>query len=323
MVQLGYYQRNWSFIIYVVLVILLFLFQWYFLSKKQFSVLKLAVGISCITLFAFPFLSHDFFNYLFDAKIVTHYHQNPYQFAAWHFTGDPDLRFMHWVQRTYPYGPVFLALTIIPSFLAFGKFILSFMFFKLLWAGCFVFSAKVLQKVNKKAALFFVTSPLIIIEGLVNNHNDLIAVTLAIFALYFVVKKKNTIGQIIFFLLSIGIKYTSTPFAFLITRWRYAILVVVLGFIATLWYSYTHVGIQQWYFLNLWILMPFLVAYFAELSILSMFLLGSYYPYIVLGGWDSPDKVILKEQIIFIGLAVTLLFFIVKKLKLLHLFGRS
>jgi hypothetical protein len=322
MIQLGYYQRNWSFIIYIILIGLLFIFQWLFLRTKQVSIVHMAFGIFLCTLLAFPFLSHDFFNYLFDAKIITHYHQSPYQFAAWHFTGDPDLRFMHWVQRTYPYGPVFLALTVIPSFLAIGKFMLSFIFFKVMWGIFFVLSAVILEKTNRKAAVFYITSPLMIVEGLINSHNDLIAVSCALIALYYVSKRKHVIFQAIFFLLSIGIKYTSTPFVFLITRWKYAAPVVMVGFIATLWYSYSHVGIQQWYFLNIMILLPFLVQYIIELSVLSIFLLVSYYPYIVLGGWDNPEKVVMKEQIIFAGIVITILIFIMRLLAR-HYFLRS
>jgi len=322
MVQLGYYQRTWSFVIYVLLTSGLFVFQWLVLKQHKVSVIKLAIGVSLLTLVAYPFLSHDFFNYLFDAKIITHYHQSPYKFAAWDFTGDPDLRFMHWVQRTYPYGPVFLALTVIPSFLSFGKFLLSFLFFKILWSILFVLSGAILEKVNKKAALFYITSPLIIVEGLINSHNDLIGVSLAMFALYYVVKKKSIISQGLFFLLSIGIKYTTAPFAFLMVKHKYTTPLIIAGFIATLCYSYTKVGIQQWYFLNLFILLPFLMPYLLELSVLSGFLLASYYPYIVLGGWDTSEKVILKEQIIFLGIAVTVAIFIFRKIKS-HFSGRN
>lgn len=310
MVQLGYYQRFWSFVIYFVLVILMFIFQWYLMKRKQSSPLILAGMIGGITLLAFPFLSHDFFNYLFDAKIITYYHQNPYLYPAMHFAPDPDLRFMHWVQRTYPYGPVFLLLTTFASFFSFGKFILSFILFKILWVSLYVIAVKVLININKKAALFFATSPLIIIEGLVNAHNDLIAVSLGIIALYFIHKKRNTIIAGLMLVFSAGIKFTSLPFVILLTKWRYSVLLAFIGFLATLAYGYTKVGIQQWYFLNLWILVPFLLPFFTELSTLSFFLLLSYYPYVVLGGWDTPDKVHLKELLIFVGMGLAFIQFL-------------
>lgn len=306
MVQIGYYQRAFSFMLYAVLVLLLFIYQAYLLRQEKISAFKIACGVGVLSLFAFSFLSHDLFNYLFDAKIVTHYHQNPYVYPAWSFVNDPDLRFMHWVQRTYPYGPTFLLLTIIPSFLSFGKFILSLLFFKILWAGMYICSVFVLEKNSKKAALFFATSPLIIVEGLINNHNDFIAVALAIWALYFINKKGKSFLSYGLFLVSIGIKYTSFPFVVLLTKWKYRVALATLGFAATLWYSYTHVGIQPWYFLNLWILTPFIVPYFLELTILSFFLLYSYYPYIALGGWDTQDEVFLKERIIAIGVVIAL-----------------
>lgn len=303
MVQIGYYQRIWSFVLYSILIIALFVFQ-YFLMKQKVSPVRVALGVGILTLCAYPFLSHDFFNYLFDAKIVSYYHQNPYIRAAWDFPADPDLRFMHWVQRTYPYGPVFLVLTVIPSFVSFGKFIISFVLFKALWSFMYVAATAALTRVNKKVALFFATSPLIIVEGLINGHNDLIAVTFGLMALYGAVQKKNVLLSYGLFAASVGIKFTAAPFVFLLTKWRYAVPVVMVGFVATLAYSYTKVGIQPWYFLNLLILLPFALAYMFEFSVLSLFLLFSYYPYIVLGGWDTQDKVLLKERIIFAGVLI-------------------
>ena len=116
LINLGYYNRPLSTVIFTVLVLLLYIIK----PKK----IILAIGGVClISLLSYPFLSHDFFNYIFDARIVTLYHQNPYFFKALDFPNDTWIRFMQWTHRTYPYGPVWLVLTIIPSFLGFGKFI--------------------------------------------------------------------------------------------------------------------------------------------------------------------------------------------------------
>jgi len=82
---------------------------------KRYNPLLISILIGVGLLFSYPFLSHDLFNYLFDAKIVTFYHQNPYILKALDFPSDPWLRFMHWTHRTYPYGPSFLFLTLVPS----------------------------------------------------------------------------------------------------------------------------------------------------------------------------------------------------------------
>lgn len=115
MVYFGYYNRFWSTLVYILFILLLFYFYFFF-QKKKINVLKTAFLIGFLTLFSYPFLSHDFFNYLFDAKILTFYGKNPYQFSALDFPKDSWTRFMHWTHRTYPYGPTFLPITAIPSF---------------------------------------------------------------------------------------------------------------------------------------------------------------------------------------------------------------
>ncbi|MBI3366235.1 hypothetical protein HY041_01230, partial [Candidatus Roizmanbacteria bacterium] len=148
---LGYFQREQSWYVYLALILLFFLFNLFFIKKyKEMDVLKIAFIIGGILLFAYPFLSHDLFNYLFDAKIVTFYHQNPYFLKPLDFPNDQWLRFMHWTHRTYPYGPVFLGLSLIPSFLSLGKFILSFLFFKTTIVVFYLLTVFCLQKMNKK-----------------------------------------------------------------------------------------------------------------------------------------------------------------------------
>jgi len=190
-VYFGYYQRGWSWFVYFVSVLILFGFHLYFLKKlKKYNPFKLAVLIGGLLVVSYPFLSHDFFNYLFDAKIVTLYFKNPYFYKALDFPADPWLRFMHWTHRTYPYGPIFLLITLIPSMLSFGKLVLSFLFFKITWFIFYLLSVFLLKKTNRKWAMIFATHPLIIIEGLVNNHNDLIGICLAVIGLYYLTKNK-------------------------------------------------------------------------------------------------------------------------------------
>ncbi len=297
MVDLGYYQRGLSTIIFFGLVGLLGFFNWYFWQKGKAPV-KLALVIGMILLFSYPFLSHDFFNYLFDAKILTVYGQNPYFHKALDFPQDPWLRFMHWTHRTYPYGPTFLLLTLVPSFFSFAKLILAFLFFKLLFLGFYLLGVWVLNKFDKQLALFFATSPLVIIEGLVNNHNDLIGVSLALLALYYWQKKHSVIKAGILGLISIGIKYVTVASWPLLFKKRKMIWLSLGSYLVLFAYIFTKLGIQPWYLLNLLVLLPFAQNYFQSFTILGFGALISYYPYLYFGGWDRSWKVELKEQII-------------------------
>ena len=306
MVQLGYYQRPLSLAIFLSLIVALSFFNWYF-TQKKIEPVKLAMIIAAVLLVSYPFLSHDFFNYLFDAKILTFYGQNPYLHKALDFPQDSWLRFMHWTHRTYPYGPGFLLLSLVPSFFSFGKLLLAFIFFKAMFAFFYVMAVWSLNKFNRQTALFFATSPLVIIEGLVNNHNDFLAVSFGLLAVYFLHKKKQFLPAGILALFSVGIKYVTLAFVPLIKKSWQAIGLSVLGFSILLWYMYLKVGIHPWYLLNLLIILPFLKKKYVSFGVLSFGLLLSYYPYILFGGWDLDWKVLIKERVIF----VTLLLFLI------------
>lgn len=300
-VNIGYYQRDLSTIFYFVILILLFLFHYFFLKKyNNFNPLKMSLLIGLILLISYPFLSHDFFNYLFDGKIIAYYHQNPYFFKALDFPEDSWLRFMHWTHRTYPYGPIFLLISMVPSFLAMGKFILYFLFFKITFFTFYILAVYLLQKINRTGALLFATHPLIIIEGLVNSHNDIVAVSLGIVGTYFLLTKKEILGRITL-LFSAGIKYISFPLILLSRQKRSSTNLIVFLFLGlTLIYLILNYEIQPWYFLVLFTLIPFNEKLITSFNVFLGGLLLSYYPYIRFGGWDSVDKIQFKHIIILV-----------------------
>ena len=282
-IQIGYFKRDLSIGIYIFLILSLFLLQALAL-KAKLNPVKIAILIAGVLLVSYPFLSHDFFNYIFDAKILTVYGKNPYLFRALDFPNDPYTRFMHWTHRTYPYGPTFLPITLIPSFLSFGKYILNFLFFKGMFAGFYLLMVFLMNRVNRRWALVLAVNPLIIVEGLVSSHNDLISLSLGIVGIYYLFNKKDLLGRI-FFLLSGGIKYLTLPFVI-------------------------RSEIQSWYFLSLFAFLPFFEDWIFKLNIFFAGLLLAYYPYVFLGGWDKPEKIILKHNII-IAFAILNLFYLI------------
>ncbi len=311
-VYLGYYRRDLSWLIYLFLIIGLFIFNSHFIKRyKQFNPVKIAILIAIILFFSYPFLSHDFFNYMFDAKILTFYHQNPYFYKALDFPNDQWLRFMHWTHRTYPYGPIFLLITLIPSFLSFGKFILSFLFFKLTFVLFYLGAVYLLQKMNRRAAIIFATNPVVIIEGLVNSHNDLIGVSLALIGIYHLLNKKGIKARL-FFALSVGIKYITFPILFLMRAHEKSHKFSFLLIVGVLLYISLKIEIQPWYFLTLFIFLPFFTEAINKLNIFFFGLLISYYPYIRLGGWDTNEKIIIKHWIIISALILNIIFFLVQ-----------
>ncbi|QQG44555.1 MAG: hypothetical protein HYW86_01405 [Candidatus Roizmanbacteria bacterium] len=311
MVSYGYYRRDLTSVIYIFIILVLVGFNYYFIHKyKQFNPFKLAIGIAVILFFSYPFLSHDFFNYIFDAKILTFYHQNPYTHKALDFPDDSWLRFMQWTHRTYPYGPSFLLITLIPSFLSFGKFILNWILFKIMFIVFYLLSAYLLTKMNKKWGMLMVTSPLVIIEGLISLHNDFIALVLAIVAIFYL-QKKNKILSGTFFLLSGGIKYITLPFVFLVINNKIIRIVSSVIIIGLLIYLSLFFAIQPWYFFALLVLIPFYENLIIRMQIFFGGLLLSYYPYMRFGEWSRPENVVLKQQIIIVFLIINIIYLLI------------
>lgn len=313
LVFFGYYLRNYSIISYILIISFLYLFHWYFIVHyKKYSIWKLVILVVGILVAAYPLLSHDLFNYIFYAKIVTFYGDNPYVQIPGNYYLDEWLRFMHWTHVPYPYGPVFLPLTLIPSFLAFGKFVLNYLFFKAMFVGFYVFGIYVLQKTNKKNAMIFATHPLILIEGVVNTHNDLIGVVLALWGIYLLKNSKNVIARIIL-LLSVGIKYLTAPVLFLKKEkglWNYFIIISQL--ILVVYLGYTR-EFHPWYFLTFFAYLPLFPKVITYFWIFSFSLLISYYPFIQSGNWG---QLYLKYWIMGLGLAVNVAYLLIKKLYL-------
>lgn len=312
-IQLGYFHRDTSSNIYSALVIIGFVAHFYFIKNyKKYNPFVIAIITGAILVFSYPFLSHDLFNYLFDAKILTYYHQNPYLMKALDFPNDPWIRFMHWTHRTYPYGPSFLLLTLIPSFLSFGKFILSFLFYKLLVVSLYILATFVLSKLNKKWAIIFATNPLIIIEGLMNGHNDMIALSLAILGIFYLSQNKKIIAKLLF-IFSGGIKYVTLPIIGLTKKsWTNKIIFGLI--LITLGYMGIKMEIQSWYYLTLFIFIPFYSGLIIDLNIFFAGLLMSYYPFIRLGGWDTVEKVTIKHQIITVFFFMNIVYIFIKYL---------
>ena len=220
MVDFGYNRRPDSWLVYLSIIVLLFIFHYVFVSKYKKIVVgpfKIALGIGAILVVSYPFLSADFFSYMFYTRILTLYQHNPYTYLAGDFYLDPWLRFTQWTGNNYPYGPVFLLLSAVPSALGFAKFAPTFFLFKAVTVGFYLLAVRFLERLNKKWAIIFATSPLILVEGLVNGHNDLISASLVIVGLYYFLKSKKILSTL-FIALSIGIKYLTFPFLLILPK---------------------------------------------------------------------------------------------------------
>src|SRR4051812_4363264 len=90
---IGYFQRSLSTQIYVGIVLLMFVFYLMFLRLALHNkITKKQIWLAIITMtiilnFSYNAFSYDLFNYIFDAKIFTFYHQSPYLHRALDYNG--------------------------------------------------------------------------------------------------------------------------------------------------------------------------------------------------------------------------------------------
>lgn len=329
MISIGYYNRQLSSQLYVGLIIWISVFSYLVVRFYRKSLLLPIIFIGVVAgLVSYPALSHDLFNYIFDARIVTYYHANPYLLRAMDFGADPMIRFMHWIHRTYPYGPSYLLTSLIPSFLGFGVFSLTFFLFKLMQVGLYILSSFALVKLNRKAAIIFVTSPLVIVEGLVNTHNDFVAVALAIIGIYLLSVQRNKLSALL--LLTSGlIKYVTLPLVILIKIKPLDTLLIKLkhkfvwlktikswhiafvGTLALVTYLSLHMEVQPWYFLNLFIFVVYIPNFFRKFWIAIFGLVLCYYPYVIGGQWGQGGDVVQKKIIIITSFIVNIIFILI------------
>lgn len=208
MQQLGYYNRPQATIIYTAFIVgafSFFIFNLWLFYKSKVSTKYLFVSVisnTIVLIFAYPFLSYDIFNYMFDAKIIYKYHSSPYTHKPLDFPQDTWLRFMHWVHRFSPYGPLWLATSLIPTVLGFGKFILTLFTFKIFIGSFHLINSfliyKTLQKIQPKFAEFataaYALNPTFLIEGIANAHNDVVLASFLLMSIYFAVYSKKSLS---------------------------------------------------------------------------------------------------------------------------------
>jgi len=282
MQSIGFFQRPLSATIFGVIATLLFLYYFVFLylTKKgivKSSHLKIIIPLVVLILaFSYNAFSYDLFNYIFDAKIVTFYHQNPYFHAPIDFAQDPMLNFMRWTHRFYPYGPSWLILTLPLSFISLNIFLVNFFLFKVLISLSFLGSSYLIYKISEILfpkdkifnTLFFALNPLVLFEGLVSAHNDFPLIFFALLAFYLYIKKRK-FGSLLSLIFSIGIKYASIILAPVFTglfiyerlkkniNYEYVFLISTALSLSAIVFASYRTTFQPWY-----LMFPFALAAF-------------------------------------------------------------
>lgn len=327
---IGWFNRPLSTYLYIGLLVYLFcLFAITVLQavKNKFSAKSIWTIIIVVTIILIPSynaFSYDLFNYIFDARIVSNYGLNPYEYKPLDFSGDPMLSFMRSTHRIYPYGPTWLGITVPLTFFANEIFVLSLILFKSLSALAFLgtafFIGKIAQVLKLKnvnlAIVLFTLNPLVLIESLVSSHNEIVMMFFAIFFLYLLFINKKIFSGLLL-LISIGIKYATAifvPIYLLKIIYKkidnsklldYAFVLSVIAVIATSLASGQNKGaeFQPWYLL---LTAPFVgliernIVKFLFFGV-CLFALFSYIPFLYEGIW--PENIVeFKNILLFSGL---------------------
>lgn len=311
---IGFFNRPLSTAIFITLTLLFFvlyffLYRLYCLKKIKGYAVWSIVGI-LIILFTFSYsaFSYDIFNYIFDAKILTHYHQNPYFHKALDYPNDPMLGFMHWTQRTYPYGPFWLAITIPFSFIGANIFIITFFLFKILASSSFsvllYYLYRISEKINSKKVMekfiLFALNPLVLFECLISAHNDVVMMAFAVASLYYLFRNKYWLSYILLFI-SIGVKFATAAlipvfiiYYFLHNRKKmvtseWTLLVSFYLMLVPLLFVTTHTNFQPWYLLYILPFIPFVKQVLIRfgLIITTFAALMLYSSFFATGSWHS------------------------------------
>lgn len=320
---IGYFNRPVSAMLAGSLFVLLgalYILTLYLVWHKKISsrvIWAFTFLTSVILFFSYNAFSYDLFNYMFDAKIITEYGQNPYFKKALDFPDDPYLGFMHWTHRTYPYGPVWLVLTVPFSLAGMQIFILTFYLFKLLVIASYIACSYLIYRIAKGrkivspafALAFFSLNPLVIIEGLVSAHHDLVMMVFALLGIYFLLQKKNVYSWI-FLIISIGVKFATTlllplffwyPFSRRKNKEELFFHLSVFLMVGAIILASQRTTFQPWYLLfalpfasfvsyKYYILIPFVI-----ISFLVPF---QYIPFLYSGNFDPPIPTLMDEMLI-------------------------
>lgn len=301
--RIGYYNRPFSTVIYIGILVCLYLLYIIFLlcvykgniTRKQFWITIFSVGT--ILCFSYPAFSYDIFNYLFQARTVLVYSKSPYQITALQFAGiDPWVSFMRWTHTTSSYSPVWITISLIPYIFGFGYLLLILWNFKILFYLSYLICVWSIEKIvtltDSKNALFaaslFALNPLILIESIVSPHNDIVMMAFCMIGWVFLIINRLP-SSFFFFAFSASIK-TMTIFLFPVFFVRKNIeLVACICMVVALFIGVWRRELLPWYML--WVL-PFIALQPKRiwLSIISGFIslgfLLQYAPFLYYGNYS-------------------------------------
>ncbi len=240
-----YDYRQTATILFFALLLVLFSFYLYFLKHHPKTWVIIAAAV--ILVFSYPALTYDLFNYITTAKVAFTHGENPYVVMPVEIPNEPNLAFTRAANKFALYGPVWLLFTAIPHFMGAGNVWLTIIAFKLMNAVVYLGFSYFIWRMTKNLTnvIFFALNPLVLIEVLMNGHNDIYMMVLALLGIWLWQRGKKIHG-LIALVASWFIKGATLPLIFVMNKslvWSYWILAAVFFILAPIreelypWYA--------------------------------------------------------------------------------------
>ncbi|MEK7543315.1 MAG: hypothetical protein AAB557_00440 [Patescibacteria group bacterium] len=213
------------------------------------------VATVVILMWSYPALSNDIFNYIATAKVTFFYRENPYIIMPIDLSGEPSFSFLHAANKVALYGPVWIVLTGIPHFMGFGNLLLTLFTFKIFivfWYLVLCYLIWIASQKKPWALAFFALNPLVVLSTLVDGHNDVVMMTLAL-ASFLCIKRRKFVMGIVLLIGSIFIKGATL---FLVP--------VLLWFLYSVWNKRPLPPSRVWYWASIAMYMIFFLSPFRE-----------------------------------------------------------
>lgn len=328
--HLIYFDRPNSAKAYVIILSFMFiLYAGLLVYRKTGKLFNFPLKFFLITIgiltIAYPMLSYDLYNYMFHGKILWFYHANPHIHAPLEFNSDLWLRFMRWVHTPSAYGPVFTAIESPAYLLGIGKFVPVLLLMKLTMSAFFVWVIYLIGQLTHKlgftkqqqvlAQLSIAFNPFILLEVVVNGHNDAVMIALFFWSLLFSLNSK-LVPSILSLLASAGTKYMTilTLPIYFIKSPRFKVIFATFAMLAPV--VFLPGRFQPWYLV--WSILPasLIGTSWSRLWIVLASLAGLIYyiPYISTGFWLNSRPFVFS--IIYLPIVLTFVLTRLPKLRL-------
>ncbi len=215
--------RPSAFVSFIVSILALFVLYWlaFSLSRKETGTATLPMVVGFGVLFAltmslmYPVTATDIFGYIVRVRILTVHHANPFTALPSAFPQDPFFRYIGgWKDWPTPYGPLFVLLGAVPSFLGSDSLMLNLLLFKGLSLASYMGNIALLYVILRQSApkmivpaiLFYAWNPLVLFEALGNGHNDVAMMFFVLLAFYLMVTNHRE-AAVVALVASILVKY--------------------------------------------------------------------------------------------------------------------